>query len=509
MSIDKKRLILVLGDQLTPKRGALAEAEPGRDVILMAEVAEEASYVRHNQHKIALIFSAMRHFCAELREAGFEVIYVPYETGVPSLYAAVMHALEQCDAAKLLCTEAGEYRLQEAIGSWSLPCDFEWVKDDGFMVDHAAFNEWADGRKTFRMEYFYREVRRKYQLLLQSDGTPEGDRWNFDAENREGWRGKAEVPEPPLLDPDTITEEVIDLVQSKFPGNPGRLEHFQFATTRQGAEKQFRWFLEYCLPSFGRFQDALAEASPWLFHARISMYLNIGLLQPLAVCRSVEEEYRAGKCDLAAAEGFIRQVAGWREYVRGMYWLQMPDYADLNRLDADAPLPDFFWTGETDMRCLSLAIGQSLDLGYAHHIQRLMVIGNFCLLTGIDIGQVCDWYLGVYVDAFEWVELPNTLGMALHADGGIMASKPYAASGKYIQRQGDHCKQCRYSPAKVTGDDACPYNSLYWRFLHKHSAQWDSNPRMKLSLRNWQRKTEEEQVAILDWAENVTAQLQG
>ena len=230
------------------------------------------------------------------------------------------------------------------------------------------------------------------------------------------------------------------------------------------------------------------------------MYLNIGLLEPLAVCRSVEEKYRAGKCDLAAAEGFIRQVAGWREYVRGMYWLQMPDYADLNQLDAKAPLPEFFWTGETDMRCLSLAIGQSLDLGYAHHIQRLMVIGNFCLLAGIDIAEVCDWYLGVYVDAFEWVELPNTLGMALHADGGIMASKPYAASGKYIQRQGDHCKQCRYSPAKVTGDDACPYNSLYWGFIHKHSARWDANPRMKLSLRNWQRKSKEEQGVIIEWA---------
>lgn len=497
-----RRLLLVLGDQLTVARGALAESDPETDVIVMAEVADEATYVPHNRHKIAFIFAAMRHFRDELCELGYTVIYFDYGAGLESLEDAVCSALTECDAESVRCCEPGEYRLLKAMREWSLPVPCEIIEDDRFLVDHDTFERWADGRKSLRMEYFYREVRRDYGLLL--DGTePEGGRWNFDAENRAGWRGEDAVPERIAPATDAITREVLALVDDAFPDHPGDLSCFEYATTRAGALEELTFFLSHCLGDFGRYQDALAEESPWLFHAVISMYINVGLLDPLDVCTRVEACYRAGQCDIAAAEGFVRQVAGWREYVRGIYWLHMPGYDELNALAARRPLPEWFWTGDTDMRCLSRALKQTLDLGYAHHIQRLMVIGNFCLLAGLDVEEVCNWYLAVYVDAFEWVELPNTLGMALHADNGVMASKPYAASGKYIQRQGDHCKSCVYTPSRVTGEGACPYNSLYWHFIHRHSKRWEKNARMALPLRNWQRKLSDEQDAILEWAEGV------
>lgn len=497
------RLILILGDQLTHSRAALKHADPQQDVIVMAEVAAEAQYVLHNRHKIALIFAAMRHFRLELEEQGYRVIYFHYDLGISDLRSAVGKALETCDAESLLCCEPGEQRLSTEMERWQLDIPFERVADDRFLIDHASFQKWASGRKQLRMEHFYRDVRRQYDLLMGMDGKPEGDRWNYDAENRQGWRGKCDVPERPALPRDDITEEAIALVQRAFPDNPGDLQQFDYATTRTAALTQLQWFLENGLPRFGQYQDAISDDSPWLFHAALSMYINIGLLDPLEVCQAVESSYRKGLCELAAAEGFIRQIAGWREYIRGVYWLHMPGYDDRNHLGAHRPLPDWFWTADVDMRCLSKALAQSLELGYAHHIQRLMVIGNFCLLAGADVREVCAWYLGVYVDAFEWVELPNTLGMALHADGGLMASKPYAASGKYIQRQGDHCKQCIYSPAAVTGDKACPFNSLYWHFIDRHRAEWEANPRMGLTVRNWTKKTSSEQTAILKWAETV------
>lgn len=498
----KRRLILVLGDQLTPGRGALRDADPERDVLVMAEVREEATYVRHNRHKIALVFAAMRHFAGEMRDAGFRFLYYRYDQGLKTLRDAVTSALAQSGAGELLYCEPAEHRLRQTLAGWRLPVSVTEVPDDRFLVPREAFEEWADGRKSLRMEYFYREVRRRYGILVDEDGKPEGGRWNFDAENRQGWRNDTTIPERPGPGIDETTREVLQLVDDAFPDNPGDLDRFSYATTRKGAEAQFHWFVEHGLPRFGQFQDAMAESSPWLFHSVVSMYINTGLLDPLAVCRTVEDAYRNGHCELAAAEGFIRQVAGWREFVRGIYWREMPGYARRNVLRARRQLPEWFWTGEVDLQCLSVALRQSLDLGYAHHIQRLMVIGNFCLLAGFDVEEVCAWYLAVYADAFEWVELPNTLGMALHADGGLMASKPYAASGKYIQRQGDHCRNCAFSPNKITGEGACPYNSLYWRFIARHEERWSSNPRMGLPVKNWQRKTGDEQKAILEWADS-------
>ncbi len=502
-------LILVLGDQLTLDRGALHGAVPGRDTVLMAEVAEEAGYVNHNRHKIALVFAAMRHFATALDDEGFEVIYLQYGQGVQSLASALTMAVKEGRYSRVRICEPGEYRVRKILEAAKLPVPLEWVPDDRFLASCADFAQWAKGRKQLRMEYFYRRMRERYGILLEVDGSPAGGKWNYDAENRRGWRGGETIPPRPEPPQDESTREVLAEVQAAFPDNPGDLSRFCFAVTHRDAEDQLAWFIQQALPRFGVYQDALAEESPWLFHSLISMYLNIGLLDPLATVLKVQAAWEAGECELAAAEGFIRQILGWREYVRGIYWLKMPEYAALNTLQADRPLPDYFWSGETDLRCLQQALRQSLDLGYAHHIQRLMVIGNFALLAGLDVEQVCAWYLAVYVDAFEWVELPNTLGMALHGDGGIMASKPYAASGKYIQRQGDHCRSCRYSPSKVTGEGACPFNSLYWDFIERHQERFSGNPRMRLTQANWQRKPEAERASILQWAHRERTRLAG
>ena len=500
------RLILILGDQLSLHNPALEAARPGTDVIVMAEVREEANYVLHNRHKIALIFSAMRHFRDILRERGHLVHYYSYGRGMASLGKVVeAELLARSGYAALVVCEPGEYRLRKSMEQWGpdYGVEVDILEDSRFLCTIEDFNAWADSQKGLRMEYFYRRMRKRYGLLLQEDGKPCGDRWNYDHQNRKGWRNQVEVPERPSITLDEITREVLDLVRKEFPDNPGDLDRFGFAVTPDQAQTQLDWFCEQGLSNFGNYQDALAEESPWLFHSLVSMYLNIGLLEPLNVCRQVEQAWRNDKCDLAAAEGFIRQVLGWREYIRGVYWRLMPDYKHNNHFLADRPLPDWFWNGDTDLRCLSQALTQSLDLGYGHHIQRLMVIGNFALLAGLDVEAVCEWYLAVYVDAFEWVELPNTLGMALHADGGIMASKPYAASGKYIQRQGNHCAQCRYSPSKTTGENACPYNSLYWRFINRHLDKLEHNGRMGLILNNWRKRSDSDKRAIIDWGEKT------
>lgn len=496
-------LRLVLGDQLSQSLASLHKLDKQRDVVLMAEVAEEASYVAHNRHKIALIFSAMRHFAAELRTKGYTVIYRSYDEGVKSLLDAVRAAVSESSAQSLVATSPGEYRLLAEIQSWesTLGIPVKLLEDTRFLASHEDFDRWASGRKQLRMEYFYREMRRRYRLLLDAKGEPEGGQWNYDAENRKGWRGQEDIPPRPDAKHDDVTRKVLDLVNASFPDNPGDLMQFRLAVTRDQAQTQFDWFCKNALSNFGNYQDALAEESPWVFHSLISMYLNIGLLDPLPVCEQVQRAYRDGECSLAAAEGFIRQVLGWREYVRGIYWHAMPEYAQRNTFAAEKALPDWFWTGETDMRCMAQALRQTLDLGYAHHIQRLMVIGNFALIAGLDVREVCDWYLAVYVDAFEWVELPNTLGMALHGDRGLMASKPYAASGKYIQRQGNHCAQCRYDPKKTTGEGACPFNSLYWHFIDRHHDYLKKNARMGLIVGGWQKREQSDRDAIIAWAD--------
>lgn len=499
-------LRLILGDQLTWTISALDGLDPSRDTVLMAEVPEEARYVPHHPKKIAFLFSAMRHFSESLGEENVRVQYHRFgeEHGPDSIADALSRAVGVHSPERVVMTECGEYRLDLALRTWAEKADVpvEIREDTRFLSTKADFADWAAGRKQLRMEYFYREMRRRYDILMDPDGQPAGGKWNYDTDNRKPLDGGLfGPPAPPHSPPDTITEDVLDLVETRFSGHYGTLRPFDFAVTAADAERCAEAFFADRLARFGDFQDAMAVGESLLYHSLLSLYMNAGLLDPLDLCRRAESAYRDGAVPLNAAEGFIRQILGWREYVRGLYWLKMPDYAETNFLAAERPLPDFFWTAETDMACLRHSIGQTLNEAYAHHIQRLMVIGNFALLAGLAPKVVCEWYLAVYADAYEWVELPNTHGMALFADGGIMASKPYAASGKYIDRMSDYCGDCRYDVKKPTGADACPYNYLYWDFLERNGEVLSGNPRIGMIYKTLSRMTDEKRAAIRRSAE--------
>ena len=472
-------LRIVLGDQLTRSISSLRGYEPG-DVVLMMEVLEEATYVRHHKQKLTFIFSAMRHFAEGLRREGFNVDYVklddPANTG--TFTSELQRAIARHAPTSIVVTEPGEWRVLEMMKTW----DAEIREDERFFASRARFARWADGRKQLRMEFFYREMRRASGLLMDGD-DPAGGQWNFDHDNRKALPKDVKPPRRLRFEPDSITREVMDMVERRFSHHFGDLEPFGWAVTREDALEALDHFIGACLPSFGDYQDAMKRGNAFLYHSVISPYLNVGLLTPREICDRAEEAWRNGTAPLNAVEGFIRQILGWREYVRGLYWLKMPDYAETNALNATRPLPDFYWTGETEMNCMAEAIGDTRRHAYAHHIQRLMVTGNFALLAGLDPRMVEEWYLLVYADAFEWVELPNTHGMALFADGGVMASKPYAASGAYIDRMSDYCGGCAYDPAVKLGQNACPFNILYWDFLIRNEAALKSNPRMAMPYR--------------------------
>jgi deoxyribodipyrimidine photolyase-related protein len=480
-------LRFVLGDQLSMNLASLRDINPQTDMVLMAEVADECTYVRHHPKKITFVLSAMRHFAETLRKKGTRVDYrtLAETENSGSLRGELARAVQRHRPARVVVTEPGEWRVREDILAWErdLGVPVEIRDDDRFLASRGFFASWAAGRKSLRMEYFYREMRRKTGLLLDDSGEPLGGTWNLDAENRKRLPDDLRPPEPVRCHPDPITREVMELVRSRFDSHFGDLDPFWFAVTRSDAEKAFGHFVATALPFFGDYQDAMKQGEKTLYHAVISLYLNVGLLDPLAVCRHVDREYRKGRVALNAAEGFIRQIIGWREYMRGIYWLKMPDYAETNYFGARRALPDFYWTGETDMNCLRQCITQTREDAYAHHIQRLMVTGNFALLAGIAPKAVCEWYLSVYADAFEWVELPNTHGMALFADGGILSSKPYAASGKYIARMSDYCRHCRYNVGTAEEPGACPFNVLYWNFLDANRDKLATNPRLAMIYR--------------------------
>ncbi len=476
----------------------------------MVEVQEEATYVPHHKKKIAFLLSAMRHFAQSLRQEGWSVDYVrlddPENSG--SFGGEVERAIARHDAARIVVTEPGEWRVRAAMETWAdrfgLPV--EMLEDDRFLCTSGDFAAWAEGRKQLRMEYFYRDMRRKTDLLMDGD-KPEGGRWNFDAENRKPAKGHDPMPLPCRFEPDKMTEEVLSLVEERFSDHFGSLRPFWFAVTADQAEQALDHFVKQALPRFGDYQDAMLQDERFLYHAVLSPYINAGLLDPLAVCRRVEAEFHAGRVPLNAAEGFIRQIIGWREYVRGIYWLMMPSYVDLNFLEQDRSLPAFYWTGETEMACLRACIGQTREEAYAHHIQRLMVTGNFAMLAGVDPKAVHEWYLAVYADAYEWVELPNTLGMSQFADGGLLGSKPYAASGNYINKMSDYCSACAYKVKEKNGPEACPFNYLYWDFLDRHRDKLAGNPRLGQVYRTWDRMDPARHEAVRADAERFLEQL--
>ena len=506
MTTPRKRLILILGDQLDEASSALSDFDPAHDTLWMAEVMKESTHIPSSKQRTTVFLSAMRHFAAHLKTRGWPMIYSQlddaHNTG--TLTGELSRAIAQVKPAQLVMTAPGDWRVLQSLRAMAqqhnLPLE---IKDDThFFSTVRDFAAHAKDRKQLRLEYFYRELRQKHGILM--DGKkPIGGQWNFDADNRGsfGKQGPGLLPAPTRVTPDAITQEVMRLVNDKLAHHPGSIEQFGWPVTRAQALVALDEFITHRLPSFGLYQDAMWEGEVWLYHSHLSCALNLKLLNPREVIAAAVAAHNTDRAPLQAVEGFVRQILGWREYVRGIYWTQMPDYLERNTSNAHAPLPSFFWTGKTDMACLRDAIHQTLTHGYAHHIQRLMVTGLYALLLGVAPKEVHAWYLGVYVDAVEWVELPNTLGMSQFADGGLMASKPYVASGKYIDRMSNHCKGCRYKPAESTGDTACPFTTLYWDYLNKHSDSLAKNPRMLMQLKNLNRLNVEQRQAIADQAQ--------
>jgi deoxyribodipyrimidine photolyase-related protein len=496
-----RHLILVLGDQLSMNSPALSDFDPAQDAVLMIEADSEATEVWSHKARIVMFFSAMRHFAEALRARGWPVDYLRITDQPNASFAFQLEqALLRHRPKTLKLLEAGEFRMQQLIADVceanQIAC--HWVDDTHFLCSRTEFAAWADSKRELRMEFFYREMRKRHQVLMQGR-EPIGGQWNFDAENRSGYpkkTGPGEIPLPAAFAPDALTKAVITEVEQRFPDHPGTAAHFFWPVTREQALTSLDHFIRDRLPNFGKYQDAMWTNTPAGWHSLLSAALNLHLLDPREVIAAAEQAYHAGRAPLEAVEGFIRQVLGWREFIRGVYWLDMPGMRNANHYNHQRDLPNWFWTGDTQMACVRDSLQQTLAYGYAHHIQRLMVTGNFALLAELSPQQVEDWYLAIYVDAIEWVELPNTAGMALHACGPRFTSKPYVASGAYINRQSNYCSACRYDPAQRSGDHACPFTTLYWNFIERHAPALASNPRTALMAKNLNRLSDEERVAI-------------
>jgi deoxyribodipyrimidine photolyase-related protein len=507
-----RNLIVVLGDQLDMQASAFDGFDATQDEVWMAEVVEESTHVWSSKQRTVVFLSAMRHFADELRAAGRPLRYVKLEDGSPhaSLAAQLQADITARRPQQLVMTAPGDWRVWQSIKAVAAEADLvlDVREDRHFFCTVRDFAAHAKDRKSLRLEYFYREQRRLHGVLMEGSGKtaePVGGQWNFDSDNRGAFPagGPGHVPARYQVTPDATTQAVIKLVQTRFASHPGELASFAWPVTRAQALQSLHSFITERLPLFGQFQDAMWPDQPWLYHAHLSVALNLKLLNPREVVAAAETAFHAGLVPLAGAEGFIRQILGWREYVRGVYWTQMPGYLDRNELGAQETLPAWYWTGATDMACMADALKQTLQDGYAHHIQRLMVTGLFALMYGVQPQQVHAWYLAVYVDAVEWVELPNTLGMSQYADGGVMASKPYVATGSYIQRMSPHCKGCRYNPAQRSGEQACPFTTLYWDFLMRHESRLAKNPRMALQVKNLARLSDEQKQAVVERASAI------
>ncbi|MCX7868443.1 MAG: cryptochrome/photolyase family protein [Terrimicrobiaceae bacterium] len=501
-----RRSIWILGDQLALGHSALANADPRQDVVLMIESRARGAHLRYHQIKLAMIYAAMRHFAEELRERGWVVDY---------------HALGQTrDFSEGLARHIQKHR----PGSLAMMSPNSWFEDKAaralaekfqlpiaftepvqFLRPREDFRRWARGKKRLLMETHYREMRARLGILVGDDGSPIGGSWNYDQENRRTvseWEkaGRPLPPQPPRWTHDPITRSAISDVEKFFPQAPGRAGALWLPVTRGQALEALNDFIQHRLALFGPYEDMMLEQSPRLFHSLLSAPINIGLLSPIECVEAAVKEHEAGRAPLESVEGFVRQIIGWREFINGVYWLAMPDYARSNALGASRPLPSFFYTAQTDMRCLRLTLEQALDSAYNHHIQRLMILGNFLLLAGVSPQEALRWFSEMYCDAFDWVMAANVLGMSLHADGGLMATKPYAASASYISKMSDYCRGCAYDPSKKSGPGACPFNLLYWDFYNRHSRRFRSNPRTAVMVKMWEKRPPSEREAILSQA---------
>jgi deoxyribodipyrimidine photolyase-related protein len=521
-----RHLLVVFGDQLTRDAPAFREFDSDRDVVLMAEVRAEAEHVPSHRQRTALFFSAMRHFALDLLDRRISVRYIRidgigYENGMDrsaaaasvgpfaqSLDGEVRRAVAALNPEAIHLTRPGEHRVMAMVDEWKARFEIpvRVFEEAHFLTDPSGFSEWAGGRKQMLMEHFYRWQRKRLDLLMEN-GKPVGGKWNFDAENRAAFKKRPDVPPPYAARPDAITQDVMDVVNRLFPDAYGRLDRFRWPVTRAEGLRALTDFIEHRLPDFGTYEDAMWAGEPFLYHSLLSAPLNLKLLDPRECVQAALDAGADGRAPLNAVEGFVRQIIGWREFIRGVYWHEGADYGTRNFLDQHGALPDFYWTGETDMRCMAECLAPVIADGYAHHIPRLMVMGNFALISGIHPRAITDWFLAMYVDAVDWVTTPNTLGMSQHADGvragnggvetaPVVGTKPYAASGKYIQRMSNFCKDCPYDVKRRDGDRPCPFNVFYWDFLIRHQDRFAANHRMALILKNVERMEAGEKIGI-------------
>lgn len=514
-----RHLVLILGDQLDEQSSAFEGFDPKLDAVLMIEAREESTHVWSHKTRTTLFLSAMRHFAKNLETRGWQVLYRQLDREADTTLAqGLLAAIQAHSPQAVIGVEPGDWRVKQqleiAITPTALGADsvkdsgqkvskisMEWRSDTHFLCDLPQFRQWAGKSSTLRMEFFYRVMRKKHHILMEGkkgNAEPVGGQWNFDADNRKsfGKAGPQGVPAPRVYAQGAITQDVIKMVRKEFADHPGNLESFNWPVTREQALQALDDFIQLRLPFFGPHQDAMWTNLDFGWHALLSSSLNLKLLNPLEVIQAAEKCYHEGRVDLPSVEGFIRQILGWREFMRGVYFLDMPQLAQDNFYDHQNPLPKWYWSGDTRMNCMRNAISQTLQNGYSHHIQRLMITGMFGVTAQIKPQALCDWYLAVYVDAVEWVELPNTAGMALFANGGRFTSKPYMASGAYVKRMSNYCKGCKYSPEARTGEDACPMTVLYWNFLDVHEKEFAGNPRTALMVKNLQRISIEERTAI-------------
>lgn len=514
-----KHIKLILGDQLNSEHSWFTKVEP--DVLfVIAELHEEASYTKHHIQKIAAFFAAMNAFATNLKSQGHNVCYLTLDDtkNFKNTADLIQHLITTHQSDSFSFQRPDEYRLREQLQQLAQHLNQQFniiVNEDDtehFLVPYETLPQHFTAKTHVRMEGFYRYMRKHFSILMDA-GKPAGGAWNFDAKNRQSFK-QADlkfIPKPLVFTTDA--SPYLSRIKTHNINTMGHeVNTISYPINREQSLELLTFFCEHQLPNFGNFQDAMTMASPYawsLYHSRLSFSINTKMLHPMEVIEKALTAYQESKgvITLSQIEGFVRQILGWREYVRGMYWANMPEYADQNFLNATRDLPQWFWDGDTQMNCMKHAITQSLDHAYAHHIQRLMITGNFSLLAGIAPDQVDAWYLGIYIDAIEWVELPNTRGMALFADGGWIATKPYAASGNYINKMGDYCKSCRYKVKEKLGEDACPFNSLYWHFIDKNYDKFSSNQRMSFPVRNWDKTDEAQKIEIREKANNLLANI--
>jgi len=487
--------VWVLGDQLSLMQAALQSVEPGPAILI--ESAQFARQRPYHQQKLVLVWSAMRHFAEELRQAGWRVTYAIAEDFATPLQTWI----QQENLSELRLMEPNDRPFRQAVETLELNCPLTWLPNNQFFWTTAEFDEWAAGRKRWVLEDFYRAGRRRFEVLMAGE-RPLGDRWNFDKDNRQPPKGKLNAPEPLGFGPDAITRAVMERVRDEGFSNYGALEPFRWAVTRSQARQVLDHFLAERLPDFGPYQDAMVTGEETLWHSLLSPYLNLGLLHPREVVAAAEQAGRDRDLPLNSVEGFLRQVLGWREYLRGLYHHLPADYAQRNWFEHQRPLPAFFWdAAQTDMNCLHQVLRQVERTGYAHHIQRLMILSNFALIAGISPQELEAWFHAAFIDAYDWVMQTNVLGMGQFADGGLLASKPYCSSANYIHRMSDYCQNCRYNRGDRTGPQACPFNYFYWDFLARQRDRLHAQGRMTLILKNLERLSTDERNAIHQQAE--------